>query len=72
MQDRVSLGNALQDRFAWPELPTLVSEDRKIFDKACETWRTYQSRTQLPSPADGPATYAFESVPPSPDVSTAS
>jgi len=51
MQDKASVGNALQERFDWHVFTSPILQDRKAFDNACEKfddWVAAQN-AKLPS-----------------------
>lgn len=42
MRDQYALGSALEERFAWSVVPMPATQDRKLFDVACDKWEQYQ------------------------------
>ncbi|KIM89115.1 hypothetical protein PILCRDRAFT_212537 [Piloderma croceum F 1598] len=42
MRDHYALGSALEERFAWSVVPMPATQDRKLFDIACDKWEQYQ------------------------------
>ncbi|KDR82916.1 hypothetical protein GALMADRAFT_238570 [Galerina marginata CBS 339.88] len=57
MQDKASVGHALQERFNWHVFPSPILQDRKAFDVACEKYdkwlvaeRKAKQSTELPYP----------------------
>jgi len=51
MQDKASVGNALQERFNWHVFTSPVLQDRKAFDNACEKYEDWAAaqNAKLPS-----------------------
>lgn len=47
MRDQIGLGSALEERFAWSMVPMPVTQDRKLFDTACDKWEQYQRQGQI-------------------------
>ena len=46
MRDRYALGSVLEERFAWSVVPMPATQDRKLFDIACDKWKQYQQQRQ--------------------------
>ena len=47
MRDQISLGSALEERFTWSMVPMPTTQDRKLFDTACDKWEQYQRQRRL-------------------------
>jgi hypothetical protein len=47
MHDQFAFGSLLEDRFAWSVIPMPATQDRILFDTACDNWDEYQRRQRL-------------------------
>jgi hypothetical protein len=47
MRDHYALGSALEERLAWSVVPMPATQDRKLFDIACDKWEQYQHQQRL-------------------------
>ncbi|TFK74840.1 hypothetical protein BDN72DRAFT_634881 [Pluteus cervinus] len=51
MRDHIAIRSELQNRFAWTVFPSSPTQDRKIFDAACEKWEQWEEDEQARSPS---------------------
>lgn len=49
MQDHMSLGEAMEERFQWSVIHSAPPTDRESFDKACKRWEKWQAEQKHPS-----------------------
>lgn len=47
MRDQFALGSLLEERFAWSVIPIPATQDRILFDTACDKWDEYQRQQRL-------------------------
>lgn len=47
MRDQFALGSLLEERFAWSVVPMPATQDRKLFDVACDKFDQYQRQQRL-------------------------
>lgn len=47
MRDQFALGSLMEERFAWTVIPMPATQERILFDTACDKWDEYQRQQQL-------------------------